>query len=388
MVIEKLRQNFKREAAEEAARERTRKGGRKGSRSGRRFALSPDAIINDPRFTPIVTVWGAAVLGFGVLAVSSVDVARVSMALGLGALGALAKLLYAAIAASIGALGGFIAAWLIKRVFARTRRSGPVAAIAAQRVRPIDPALELGSDSLDAPIEEAPFSSSEQPDAIGVDEKSEDPLADEIPLATLDTPEIEEEDTPDEDNVFELSALNELSETQEGQNAPEEVSEEPAAPETPVAENAQGGLNFDVFTAILEKETRDFEARKEAADRAHRAEREGRASPLQDPPTTGIAKLRQSAPQDLSLMQLVERFAAALHEVQNSDASPLTTAQIGQASAERERALAQALKALEFFTAGPTASPVKAATSDSQLSETERDLRDALTRLQSLRGAA
>ncbi|MEM7702583.1 MAG: hypothetical protein AAF251_11650 [Pseudomonadota bacterium] len=366
-MIEQLRQQLKQEALAEVEAEAERDNARKAKRARRRGALaklSPRAIINMPRFTLILTVWGAALLGLSVLALSSVDIARANMVLGLGALGHMAKLLYAAIAAAIGAAGAFATAWLLVRFVGQSFNRGPVALLAGQRVRPID-REELGSESLDAPIEEALF------------------IADEVEEidAPVDEPN-EDEETASEDDVLDLESFAEFDEalkepldeawiepagTQDKETVEEVTDEdEPVVPSAP-------GLNVDAFREILDEENRKAQAEAAASVTSIA------------PPASGIEKLRRVPPQDLSLIQLVERFAAALHEAQDRTPHELRGESLASETASREQALVEALKALELVTDRGRG---QEAGDNATLTETERDLQDALTKLQSLRGAA
>jgi hypothetical protein len=115
---------------------------------------------------------------------------------------------------------------------------------------------------------------------------------------------------------------------------------------------------------------------------------------------TALEKLRQVPPQKLSLIQMVERFAAALHEHQqggraslakNASHDPSPHPSNGQA--QRDAALAEALKALTLFTQGgfdqdgfDKGGPESQ--SPNQVSDTTNELRVALAKLQNLRGAA
>lgn len=366
-MIEQLRQQLKQEALAEADAQAQRDNARQAKSARRKNALaklSPRAVIMMPRFTLILTVWGAALLGLSVLALSSVDIARANMVLGLGPLGHAAKFLYAAIAAAIGAAGAFALTWLLIRFVGTSSSRGPVAALAGQRVRPID-RDELGSESLDAPIEDSLFAADEVDEIIEpVDEASED------------------EEAASEDDILDLECFTEFDEALEeplgeawvapedsqGEETFEEVAEEdePAVPSVP-------GLNIDAFREILDEENRKAQAEAAASVTSIA------------PPASGIEKLRQVPAQDLSLIQLVERFAAALHDAQDRSPNELMGERLAQETAARERALAEALKALDVFTdGGHRHENADTAT----ISETERDLQDALTKLQSLRGAA
>jgi len=381
-VIEQLRQQLKQEALAEADAQAQRDNARQAKRARRKSALtklSPPAIITMPRFTPILTVWGAALLGLSVLALSSVDIARANMILGLGALGHAAKFLYAAIAAVIGAAGAFAVAWALVRFFGQSSSRGPVAALAGQRVRPID-RDELGSESLDAPIEDTLFDADEVEDiAAPIDEPSED------------------EETASEEEVLDLESFAEFDEAEEGaleealeqpldeawvepEDTQDDIAVEQAAEEDEPVVPSAPGLNIDAFRDILDEENRKTQALEDEA----RAKSAAAVTSIA-PPASGIEKLRQVPPQDLSLVQLVERFAAALHDAQDRSPHELTSENLARETASRERALAEALKALDVFTDGGRRHEDADTAS---ISETERDLQDALVKLQSLRGAA
>ncbi|MEL7317019.1 MAG: hypothetical protein AAFN04_00100 [Pseudomonadota bacterium] len=377
-MIEQLRQQLKQEALAEADAQAQRDNARQAKRARRKSALtklSPRAIINMPRFTLILTVWGAALLGLSVLALSSVDIARANMILGLGALGHAAKFLYAAIAAVIGAAGAFAVAWALVRFFGQSSSRGPVAALAGQRVRPID-RDELGSESLDAPIEDTRFIADEVEDsAAPIDEPSED------------------EETASEEEVLDLESFAEFDETEEGaleepldeawiepEDTQDDIAVEQAAEEDEPVVPSAPGLNIDAFRDILDEENRKAKALEDEA----RAKSAAAVTSIA-PPASGIEKLRQVPPQDLSLIQLVERFAAALHDAQDRSPHELISENLARETASREHALAEALKALDVFTDGGHRHEDAETAS---ISETERDLQDALVKLQSLRGAA
>ena len=396
-VFETLRNTMK--AA--GSKGRTRRSARRA-----RIALPTRQVLAHPHFVPLLTIWGAALLGCAVLAVSSVDIERISRFAGLGALGFSAKFLYAAIAAAIGAFVAFVASSLMQRFFEESYYARPPARLTDDRVRPIEPALELGSESLDAPIEEMPFSSpkddvdEEQLEDAALDDAAFEEAWVEAEISEVIEEEDEAEDQPEAVTLDAMAALEEES-------APvadiEDAHAEHSEVEGPV-DPTDRGVDMDALGEILEEETQDFEARKAARDEARRTGRPVEtaiAQPLpfkSTLPPNGIAKLRQMPTQDLSLIQLVERFAAALHEVQDKTPQDVFGAGAAAGQAERERALAEALKALDLFTggrfdsaAGANNSSPAGQSSDSEasrLSEAERDLREALGKLQTLRGAA
>jgi hypothetical protein len=93
-----------------------------------------------------------------------------------------------------------------------------------------------------------------------------------------------------------------------------------------------------------------------------------RAAPRPVSPSA-IERLRAVPPSELSLVQMVERFAAALHEHQSTPAGSTCLA-------ARDAALAEALKALALLSR------------DSEAQTQSEPVRAALGRLQELRGAA
>jgi hypothetical protein len=329
----------------------------KPRRASRRAVQVPSiGVVRHRLFVPVVTIWAAAVCGLSVMMLSSVTIARVSMFAGIGALGDLAQLVFASAAAMAGALAGWCGALLVRRLFRGRRVDDPgVARMIGRRVRPIDPVHELGSASLDAPLETMPFAVPTFDEEIGEgdSEANEEGLEDDTPQDL--SPQDEEMHAPEgEDETFELDlgAFGEILEEEETGAAHEREFAE-AAPDL-----AKPGI-----------------------------EAEPECAPQPQPMLTGIAKLRATPPQELSLVQLVERFAAALHEVQDR---PQPVAGI-VGDPPREQALAEALKALSMFAPDGLRTEGEAPAFDpaaSGLGETERELREALSRLNTMRGAA
>lgn len=391
-VIEQLRQNMRREAEAEAEAERSKP---RASGMARAFdlkgVLNPRTLLAHPQFILVVSVWGAALLGLSVLALSSVDIARVSMVLGLGALGFAAKFVYAAVAALLGGVGAFICAWLAVRLGgkARTPRLAPASQDAD--IRPID-LTELGSESLDAPLDETLLSKSQNTPG----DEDEWVEADEV------APDFEEHRAlAEEDPVLELNELSELVDpartppeelekvSQDHWETEEEIEDAEDASDELVA-SSPPSLDFDAFRAVLAEEAAldESEIAEPSQPDEAQAQSQAQAGSFASQTPASVAKLREAPPQELSLIQLVERFAAALHDVQDRSPQDLATDKITRENAQREQALVQALKALELFTdgAGPSASNDEP--NAAELGDTERDLRDALSKLQNVRGAA
>ncbi|MCL9997883.1 MAG: hypothetical protein NBV68_00735 [Erythrobacter sp.] len=210
-----------------------------------------------------------------------------------------------------GLLGGLLFAFAAYHHVGARRgvRSPSVAEMAARRVTPINPARDLGSLRLDDPVETMPFTTPAWRDAeIG------DPLPAPEPAPA---PEPRELDLAD---FAELSGRNAVWVEEAAPAAPAVSRPAPApvdpAPADPVA--AIGARTARAATAGL---------------------------PV--PGTAALARLRAVPASELSLAEMVERFAAALHEVRET--APGRSLGPGDLAA-REAALGEALKALEALS--------------------------------------
>ncbi len=407
-------------------------------------------------FVPMVSAWGAALLGLSVVVLPGGTVSQIAAPIGLDVLGGSVKFVFAGVAAL---LGGGLAFVIANALHARARRSvkpvSIVSNVTSRRVRPINPAAELGSDSLDAPIDKMPFGSEEErtedgefeelsgEDFDALDDTSEpQPTLGELAQRGYDI-EAPEEDAADQG--FTRSAFKmALIETCEGATCEAAPAEKPAAETAPVPEQApelaakqplgrpassaaSTGNSWSLTQFTPEKtpeapknpETAPLAEKPRALDLAEFAELPGRngvwveeetpeapapqaatpqaATPkpravpdaINPAPVGALEKLRQTPTQDLSLVQMVERFAGALHDHQQAERSRLPKNGVG-----RDAALAEALKALTLFTERgfdqPNVSNVPASNhaNETELGQTERELRDALAKLQNLRGAA
>ncbi|MEM9310728.1 MAG: hypothetical protein AAGA34_04715 [Pseudomonadota bacterium] len=396
MVIEKLRHKAQQEAAEQRAQEEARAARRRK----RRVMLVSPALAAHAIFVPALVLWGAALGGLSVLALSSVTIARITMFTGLGSLGSSAHYAFAALAATLGGVLSLALAKLVQSAVRRSHEGAGLVSMAGRRVRPIDPASELGSDSLDTPIEEMPFAPGE----------AENEPEDEVPPGLYDTDEeppvtqapVTQGDEPSGEEPLELDAASEIGED-------DVLALDTPLDAEPAGNEALPALDLGAFDAVEETES-DNAAQHEGEhpDAGEAPEERDTAAALtaQLPaPQTGIEKLRQTAPKDLSLVQLVERFAAALHDVQDREPSDFTAAAGIQGHSDREAALAEALKALTLFSEHGFAKPDDASAkpprrfgssfsgqsskpNTSTITETERQLRDALDKLQNLSGAA
>ncbi len=288
----------------------------------------PRKLSSHPAFAPMLGVWGAALAGLSIMVIPPVLIAQFSKGTVLMLLGQQAQIVLAIGGALL--LGG--ALFMIASRASRAERGGADApslvARAASHVRAIDPKHELGSASLDEPLEAMPF-------APPVPAPS--PVAD-APVLALPPP-----------RALDLAEFAQLP----GRNAVW-VEEAPA----PIADDA----------ATLEPHVE-----AEPVQLALKPEVATSPSPAANPGTAALTRLRAMPVQELSVIQMVERFAGALHEHRTT--APGTAGNRHDIAA-REAALAEAMKALAALSGERGAAP-----------EGE-PLRVAIARLQGLRGAA
>lgn len=252
-----------------------------------------------PAFAPMLGVWGAVCGALCVLVLPGVLIEFF-------AAGVLPSFAFGwarpALAGSAAALGGLMC-FAAASLFARSDFNR----LTAQSVRPIDPARELGSASFDAPLQDATKLNLEDVDVdvdVDVDEGEDegnwllrDYGSDAEPLRELGLHELD---------LSEFAALP-------GRNAVwVEEAPQPCVEthfiETPAAVIAEPAIPSAVPAAI--------------------------------------AKLRAVPPTELSLCEMVERFAAALQDYQSAhEADPG-----GQSREQREAVLGEALKALATIT--------------------------------------
>ena len=283
-----------------------------------------------PLFGSVLGLWGAALGGLVTLALPRELVLVVAAEAGSAGIGANAPFVLAAIAALV--LGGvmFALAGLFTRAAIKSRRPGDTPSLAAKAVRhvqTIDPASELGSSSLDEPVEAMPFAGLRPEFETGAEAETTE-LAPPLEL------DLEEFGALPGRNAVWVENRSLIADTPEPVAAPEPQPASAPAPEP-------------VLHAV---------------------------TPAPRPlGPSAIEHLRAVPTSELSLVQMVERFAAALHEHQSAPpgSSAARTDQAG-----RDAALAEALKALAAF------SPDEGTTAQGE------PLRAALARLQELRGAA
>jgi hypothetical protein len=272
-------------------------------------------------FAPLLGLWGA-LLGAGVVLV--LPTAIVEQILRGTLIGTWASAAQPALAWIVGGLlGGLLfAVAAYRHVGARRQGRGPsIAAMAARQVTPINPARDLGSLRLDDPVERMPFSTPAWRDA---DLENAMPVAAAaVTPAPAPAPAPEPIPTPVE---LDLAAFAELP----GRNAVW-VEDLPAAPEA-AAEPAP-----EPAAAPQADPVADMRARRNRAV----------AAPIPAPGSAALARLREVPTNELSLAQMVERFAGALDEVRKT--APDRSLAPSDLAA-REAALAEALKALEALS--------------------------------------
>lgn len=371
-------------------------------------------LVAHPLFAVGVGLWGALLGGLVVLVVPEAQIEGVTAGSMIATFGVPVKpLLAGGLALLLGlATFGFAAA----RSSAARRQMNPSTILhaVARKVSPIDPARDLGSKSIDDPIETMPFASPAWRDA-DIDAAEEDEAAEEDqPLPRFmraRRPEVEPDiEDADEDETgftppppawreaapvteperplprFMTHPLPEAAEAAAPAPAPALRAEPEDMPlELDLASFAQlPGRNAvwveepapvavaapaPVVAPVLKSAPKPVPA--PAARRAV-------PTPPPVPGTAALSRLRAVPANELSIPQMVERFAGALHEHRaNAAARSLTADEL----AARETALAEALKALAVLSGVPAA-PVPAP------ADREAPLRAALTQLHPRRGAA
>lgn len=279
-------------------------------------------------FAPLLGLWGALLGGLTIMAMPYRVVGEALNGTLLGSWGEAAQIVSAAFMAALFGSAMF-ALGAVRHARARRRNSPWVVPIALRQVTPINPAVDLGSRRLDDPIEAMPFTTPAWRDA-DLDASAHDPSAQpEAQAAPRTEPEFEpaaEADT----FALDLAEFNEV------------LADPPPAPIQPAR---------------------------------HLRAVESERPPV--PGTAALARLRGMPPEELSMAEMVERFAAALHE--HRETQPAHSS--GSADlAAREAALAEALKALAALSGG-NAAAARSAVRD-------EPLRAALSQLQPRRGVA
>ena len=265
------------------------------------------SLVAHRAFAPILGLWGTMLGGLTIMVVPSALIEQALHGTMIGASGLPVQPIAAFIAALLMGGGLFAIAAVASH---RARRSAGEPSVAKRAVRPIDPVRDLGSSSLDDPIETTPFVTPAWRDA-------------EVPDVAL-----EMQTVPRELNLAEFAELP-------GRNAVwvEDVAE-------PVAQNASESEPAPEPLPVAEL-LAELVADEPATETPVTALRQ--TAPVPDPGTAALARLRAVPTSELSMAEMVERFAGALHEHRTS---PPTRALTAADLAAREAALAEALKAL------------------------------------------
>lgn len=326
----------------------------------RALRLPAPGIMRHPVFVPVMAGWGAALAGLSVAILPGALIASFAMMAGLAALEGLARPLFVLIAALLGAGAGLGAARALQAVAAAGERGGLASRAVRRDVRPIDPASELGSESFDAP-----FGDDDRAGESESEQASDTASAADAPLL--------------EDEPFELDPVHELAAKEGAEPAGSEPEDQAAGDDEPGPEAMRREEVWTIGSeAEIDRTPPETAPAPEHADDDRPAEQ-----------ASAIERLRQARTEDLSLVQLVERFAAALHDHQakarrRAAAQPYDPA----AAAARDAALAEALKTLSQLTESGDSNQPREGHPREEVGETERVLRDALSRLQDMRGAA
>ncbi|MCK0099195.1 hypothetical protein MWU38_07360 [Qipengyuania sp. S6317L1] len=378
----------------------------KASARPRKAKTSASSFSTVPRhraFVPMVTIWAGVFMALIMAVMPEYAIARSSALTGIYLPLIAVRIILAIGVGCAGALLGYIvSSALANYVKKNDVDNGLVSkAFRSRDLEPINPVVELGSESLDAPIleefEEPALETAEsapRDEAESEIESSDDgadngagwaftrkhfkhALIESCEGATCEPATCEPatcEPAPGEEPVQPQDVQTQVNETADAEFA-SLSAEQINAPRRPVTQ-MRDALDLAGFSSLPEDPQEAQTPREEAA------------TDIPAPaPTTGLEALRQKPAEDLSLVEMVERFAAALHDRQTQE-----RARFERGQKNREAALADALKALTLFTENgfdQGQAPSRNATPVSEhIDPTEDELRSALTRLQGLRGAA
>ncbi|MEM7666785.1 MAG: hypothetical protein AAF250_13090 [Pseudomonadota bacterium] len=359
------------------------------------------SIAAQPLFVPLMTAWGAALAGLSIAVLPDQAISHMTSISALGVLGGFARLFFVALTAALG--GATL--YLIATQWRSSLPGNPSELLskAAQHVQPIDPVADLGSESLDAPIEEEMVAAN---DAADIEPEVCDIAEERVETAEDDTLELSL------DAICEAEPEPE-AETPEDHEPHLKPAEPETAPAPPRAKGRKGTKRTELVHALTDHMARmAAEARSTGAEIPQTANalhgddldlgtfeqlpperpmpRAVPATPHTRPVGSAADKLRSVPPHELSLVQMVERLAVALHEHREAARSKPQS----NHEAKRDVALAEALKALSMFTQqgfnAETPVPASGVAEQAPVAEdtTQAELRDALGKLQTLRGAA
>ncbi len=298
------------EAAQDRHAARSRKARRKGLKA-------------HPIFAPMLALWGAGCGGICVMVLPDENIAAMTAMIAPQVDPAMARLIMAGLAALLLGLACFGIGRALGRRARLARSSSSLAAMALRQVRPIDPANELGSASLDAPLDnKAGFAF---PADAADDDGSEENAG--------KTAHSEPQGLP----------FNLKSRAREWDAVDSFCKAEDDAGAAPVE------LNLSEF-AILPGRNGVW-VEEPAAPASHPAA-QGQSAP--GAASAAIARLRAVPPGELSLVQMVERFAVALRDYQTAKtaeaAARADDMEDHDSTAERDAVLGEALRALAQVT--------------------------------------
>jgi len=352
-------------------------------------------------FAPVWGLWGAALGGLSVLVIP-----RALIWQQLGDLAAAysitaVRLGMAMVAAVLLGLICFGIAYALHRNANSRSKGTSVAEMAGRRVRPIDPASELGSERFDAPVQAIPF-------GIGAmsDHRNED-----VDQSSLSEPT----DWLPDDEAENMDRIEVWSTPAQPHTDFADIPVDVAQPEPPQTldeldlKEYEFGPKYEPLTVPRELDLAEFarlpgrnavwveepagdaaEVGAPVASTAHAlADAEPvvtAPAPARPPAPAAVARLREVPPTELCLVRMVERFAAALHDHQAKAQDGALPAQPGNTAArlQRDAALAEALRALSLFTENGLAELNESGPGN----EAHEHLRAAMVKLQRLRGAA
>ncbi|MBV7265372.1 hypothetical protein [Erythrobacter ani] len=357
-----------------------------------RFADHVGSIAGHRAFAPLLAVWGALLFGLSVLVIPHSLVSKFLAGAGLGIAASIPQIVMTALAACVGCLLAWGSAVAVQKRTAWPNRAG-MAFGTDRQIEPFDLATDLGSETLGEPLVD---------DLLYLDVE----LEEDISAASIDVAG-ELRDGANGAEQFDGQecddAPEQLAEPTSGLHvADDSVAAGDCAPSIQSNHDAPRDMSLADFADLPGRNAVWVQEPAEAAPTAAQpiatavspetesAEITAEA-PSRPGPQAAISKLRGIPPGDLSLIQMVERFAAALHERQQK--LPGRRDQI--AGKHCDTTLAEALKSLTMFTGQKFASGnAQAHRSDAipvamgDLQDTTRELRAALAKLQRIRGAA
>lgn len=356
-------------------KDRTKQQRKRGGNRKRLFGT----LVANKAFAPILGLWGALLGGLVIMVLPPVLISAATKDTLIATFDMPTQAIIAGCIALTLGTALFLAAAAKSTETRRHRPTNSIVGAVSRRVRPIDPVRDLGTRSLDDPIETMPFATPALRDAevsepapapapapapvpvpapVSVAKRNPEPEPKPEPVAA---PAVAKESVP---LALDLAQFAELP----GRNAvwveePLELSAVAAL--TPVDAPAPAPVAVPVASFAPGRAASIAELRRAAP-------------PPPQPGTAALARLRALPTSELSLVEMVERFAGALHEHRaGMPAHALSTEEI----AARGTALSEALKALAALS-GDFAN--RAAADD----RVHEPLRAGLSQPQLRRGAA